>query len=390
MHPDGLGLYLHVSATGARSWIYRFMLDGRARHMGLGPTHIVSLAEARAEAAECRRLTYEGTDPIEARAAERTAAKLADARAMTFRQCAEAYIASHEAGWKNPKHAKQWPATLAAYVYPAIGDLPVQAIDAPLVMKAVQPIWTTKPETAGRVRGRIESILDWAAVCGYRQGENPARWKGHLEHMLPKKAKVAAAARQAAGREEHHAALPYAELPAFMAELRDRGGLAARALEFLILTAARTAEAIGAKWPEIDDQARLWTVPASRMKAGKEHRVPLSAPAQAILKALPRRGPGPFPVSNMAMTMALRRMGRGAVTVHGFRSTFADWATEKTNTPSEVREMALAHSVGSKVEEAYRRTDLFEKRRELMDAWARYCAGSAPAAVVVPLRPAIA
>jgi integrase len=390
MHPDGLGLYLHVSATGARSWIYRFMLGGRARHMGLGSYNDFSLAEARAKAAECRRLTYEGTDPIEARIAKRMAAQLADARSMTFRQCAEAFIASHEAGWKNPKHARQWPASLAAYVYPAIGDLPVQAIDAPLVMKAVQPIWTSKPETAGRVRGRIESILDWATACGHRQGENPARWKGHLEHMLPKKAKVAAAARQAAGREEHHAALPYAELPAFAAELRDRGGLAARALEFLFLTAARTGEVIGAKWSEIDEQARLWTVPASRMKAGKEHRVPLSGPAQAILKALPRRGPGPFPVSNMAMTMALRRMGRGAVTVHGFRSTFSDWVTEQTSSPSEVREMALAHAVGSKVEEAYRRSDLFEKRRELMDAWARYCAGSAPDAVVVPLRPAIA
>jgi integrase len=378
---DGRGLYLRVAAAGTKSWIYRYRKGEKLHDMGLGPYRDVSLAEARERAAGQRKLRLDGNDPIAARQATRMAARLDAAKVMTFRQCAEAYIAAHQAGWRNPKHAAQWPATLAAYVYPAFGDLPVAAVDVGLVMKAIEPIWTTKPETASRVRGRIESVLDWATARGYRSGENSARWKGHLENLLPKRSKVA--------RVEHHAALPYAELPGFMAELRQQNGIAARALEFAILTAARTGEVIGATWAEIDFEARLWTVPAGRMKAGRDHRVPLSEAAMAILRLLhgARTGDRVFPISNMAMLMLLRRMGRGDLTAHGFRSTFSDWCAEQTNTPSEVREMALAHTVGDKVEAAYRRGDMFDKRRHLAEAWARYCAAQ-PASVSVLRRAA--
>lgn len=289
-------------------------------------------------------------------------------------------IAAHKAGWRNKVHAAQWPSTLATYVYPVFGDLPVQAIDTPLVMKALSPIWTSKPETASRVRGRIESVLDWAKAMGYRDGENPARWRGHLDNLLPKKSRVEKAVREAAGRGDHFAALPYAELPAFIAELRQRDGMAARALEFAILTTGRTGEVLGARWSEIDVNGRLWVIPGNRMKAGREHRVPLSAAAAALLFGLERQGDLVFhgmrpgsPLSNMALLMLLRRMGRGDLTAHGFRSTFSDWCAEQTNTPSEVREMALAHVVSDKVEAAYRRGDLFDKRRQLAEAWAQYC-----------------
>jgi integrase len=374
MHADGGGLYLQVTKSGARTWIFRFMLDRRAREMGLGPLHTVTLSEAREKARECRKLRLEGIDPIEARSAKKAEARLAAATAMTFREGAEAYIAAHKAGWKNPKHAAQWPATLATYVYPVFGDLPVQAIDTGLVMKALEPIWTAKPETATRVRGRIESVIDWATARGYRQGENPARWRGHLENLFPKKSKVR--------RVEHHPALPYDEIGAFTASLRGQGGIGARALEFLILAAARTGEVIGARWDEFDLAQKVWTVPAERMKAGKEHRVPLSAAALAIVEAMRETRESEFvfpggkrgkPLSNMAMLKLLKRMGRDDLTAHGFRSSFRDWAAESTGFPSEVVEMALAHMVGDKVEAAYRRGDLFAKRRQLMEAWARYC-----------------
>ncbi|HJU16855.1 MAG TPA: integrase arm-type DNA-binding domain-containing protein [Stellaceae bacterium] len=374
MHADGGGLYLQVTESGARTWIYRFMLNGRAREMGLGPLHTIALAEAREKARECRKLRLEGIDPIEARNAKKTEARLAAATAMTFRECAEACIAAHKAGWKNSKHAAQWPSTLTTYVYPIFGDLPVQAIDTGLVMKALEPIWTAKPETASRVRGRIESVLDWATARGYRKGENPARWRGHLENLLPKKSKVQ--------RVEHHAALPYGEIGEFMAALRQQDGIAARALEFAILTAARTGEVIGARWEEFDLTERTWTVPGERIKAGKEHRVPLSGRALAILEEMAAIRQSDFvfpggragrPLSDMALLMTLRRMGRGDLTAHGFRSTFRDWAAERTNFPSEVAEMALAHTVPDKVEAAYRRGDLFQKRRQLMEAWAKHC-----------------
>jgi integrase len=386
---DGGGLFLQMSASGAKSWVFRFKESGRLREMGLGPAHTVSLAEARQKALECRKARLDGLDPIEARRGKRIQAKLNAAKAMTFAACAESYIASHRAGWRNPKHAAQWPATLGTYVYPVFGLLPVQTVDVGLVMKAIEPIWVQKPETAGRVRGRIEAVLDWATARGYRQGENPARWRGHLENLLPKKSKVR--------RVEHHAALPYAEIGAFMAELRQQEGVAARALEFAILTAARTGEVIGAKWGEINLDARLWTVPAERMKTGNEHRVPLSDEVLAVLAEMRKirlsdhvfpGGKAGRPISNMAMLMLLRRMGRGGLTAHGFRSSFRDWAAERTTFPAEVAEMALAHTVSDKVEAAYRRGDLFQKRRRLSDAWAKFCA-AAPGKVV-PIRKPVA
>jgi integrase len=371
MHGDGGNLWLQVTETGARTWLFRFRHADKARAMGLGPLHTVNLAEARIKARACRQLLLDGLDPIETRNAKRMGERLTAAKTMSFQQCAEAYIASQRAGWRNAKHATEWPSSLATYVYPVIGALPVQTVDVTLVMKALEPIWTEKTVTASRVRGRIEAVLDWAKSRGYRSGENPARWKGHLENLLAKSSKVR--------HVKHHPALPYAELAAFMAALRERSGTTARALEFLILTASRTNEVIGATWSEIDADARLWTIPAARMKAQREHRVPLPEAALAILAGLeparvPAAGSRVFQVDGRRVLELVNRLRHG-VTVHGFRSTFADWCTEQTNAPSEVREMALAHAVGSKVEAAYRRTDLFEKRRQLAEAWAHFCAG---------------
>ncbi|MEX2249161.1 MAG: integrase arm-type DNA-binding domain-containing protein [Parvibaculum sp.] len=347
---DGGGLWLQVAAGGSRSWLLRFMLDGKAREMGLGALATVTLAEARERARDARKALGEGIDPIEARAAQRGALRADAARAMTFRAAAGAYIEAHRPGWKNAKHASQWGATLESYAYPVIGALPVAAVDVALVLKCIEPIWTAKPETAGRVRGRIEAVLDWAAARGYRTGDNPARWKGHLDTLLPARGKVAPV--------QHHPALPYAEVPAFMAALRERDDIGARALEFTILPAARTGEAIGARLSEIDLETALWIVPPQRMKAGREHRVPLTPRAVAIVRALPRDARGDFlfpgakaghPISNMTMLQTLRRMGRDDLTVHGFRSTFLDWAAELTAFTAEVAEMALAHAVGDKV-----------------------------------------
>ncbi len=373
MYSDGGGLYLQVTETG-RSWIFKFRIGNREREMGLGPLHTITLAMAREKAAECRRMRLEGVDPIEHRRAERERAKLEAAKAMTFKACAEAYIASHRAGWRNTKHADQWANTLATYVYPVFGSFAVAHIDTGLIMKAIEPIWTKKTETASRVRGRIESVLDWAKVRGYRTGENPARWRGHLENLLPKRSKISKA--------KHHPALPWAEIGAFMASLREQEGIGARALEFTILTAARTSETIGARRNEFNADCTVWTVPEGRIKGEKEHRVPLSAPASAIAKtmmSLPaseylfRGGKRGNPLSNMAMAKVLERMGREDITVHGFRSTFRDWAAEQTEFQNEVVEMALAHVIDNKAEAAYRRGDLFEKRRKLMEAWASYC-----------------
>jgi integrase len=291
--------------------------------------------------------------------------------------------------WRNPKHAAQWPATLGTYAYPVFGDLPVGQVDTALVMKALEPIWNEKTETASRLRGRIEAVLGWATTSGYRSGDNPARWRGHLENLLAKKSKVAPV--------EHHAALSYAELPDFMTEMHQQEGIAAQALQFTILTAARTGEVIGATWPEIDFKQCLWTIAAQRMKARREHRVPLSEPALAILQAMNAVRSGKYvfpgnrsdrPLSNMAMAMLVRRMGRADLTVHGFRSTFSDWCAERTAFPAEVREMALAHVVGDKVEAAYRRGDLLKKRFQLAEAWARFCAAPPAAGEVVPMRDA--
>jgi integrase len=376
MYADGGGLYLRVTEDGTKNWVFRFMLNGRPRWMGMGALHTIRLAEARSRAAEYRMQRYDGIDPIEQRRAERLQAQLDAAKAITFKDCSGRYIASHKAGWRNAKHAAQWEATLATYAEPVMGGLSVQAIDTALVLKVLEPIWTTKPETAGRVRGRIESILDWARVRGYRAGENPARWRGHLDKLLPARSKVQ--------RVEHHAALPYAESPGFLVSLREQEGIAARALEFAILTVARTGEVIGARWHEMDLLDKTWTLPAARMKVGKEHRVPLSARALAILEEMqPHRhaddafvfsgGKLGRPLSNMAFLMLLRRMGRADVTVHGFRSSFRDWVAERTNFPAEVAEMALAHTISDKTIAAYSRTDLFDRRRRLMAAWDTFC-----------------
>jgi len=392
MHGDGAGLWLHVSGRGTRSWMFRFTspIDGKPHEMGLGPVHTLGLADARIKAMECRRQVLEGGDPLAERRAKRQAGRSAIVKTITFRECAEAYIAANEKGWRNPKHRAQWPSTMKAYVYPIMGEQPVQAVDVGLVMQAIEPWWNEKTETASRVRGRIELILGWATTKGYRTGDNPARWRGHLENLLPNKTKIRPVV--------HHPALPYAEIAGFVAGLRQRDGVAARALEFLILTAGRTGEVLGATWAEIDLERRQWIIPAARMKAAREHRVPLSAPALAVLEAMkairygdcvfPGGGRVGRPLSNMALLAALGRMGRGELTAHGFRSTFSDWVAECTAFPPEVREMALAHAVGDKVEEAYRRGDLFEKRRQLADAWGAYCDGKPPIGEVVPIRAA--
>jgi integrase len=379
---DGGGLYMQVK-DGSRTWVFRFQIAGRRRTMGLGAITDMSIDQARRRARELRHLVREGVDPID----RRQAAGYAVVHAITFSQCAEAYIEAHRAGWRNPKHAAQWANTLSAYAYPAIGDLPVRAVDTALVMKCLTPIWTAKTETAARVRGRIETILDWAKASGHRQGENPARWKGHLENLLPKNSHV----RQT----KHHAALPYTEINEFAADLRQYDGINARALEFAMLCGARTGEVIHMKWPEVDLAKRLWTVPAERMKMKKEHRVPLSDRAFAIIKEMaairtsdyvfPGKKPN-RPLGDNALLQMIKRMGRkGAITTHGFRSTFSDWCAEQTHFPEEVRKMAIAHAVGDKVEAAYRRGDLFQKRRQLMDAWSNYIDRPAEDGTVVPL-----
>jgi integrase len=373
-YPDGGGLYLQVGPKGGKSWLYRYMLRGRAREMGLGPFEVVSLSAARDRADECRRLCFAGIDPIEARQKQREVALLETANALSFAECAEAYVEAHRAGWRNEKHADQWRNTLKTYTEPVFGSSPVKEIELGHVMRVLEPIWTTKPETAGRLRGRIEAILDWATVRGHRRGENPARWRGHLEQLLPK--------RGAVRKVEHHPALPFDEVGSFLVDLRKQPGIASTAFEFLILTAARTSEVVGARWSEIDFNKKIWTVPADRIKAGREHRVPLSARALTILKSMAAGDQGEFvfpstkadrPLSNMALLAVLKRMKRTEITAHGFRSTFRDWAAERTSYPREVAEMALAHAIGDKVEAAYRRGDLFEKRLRLMEAWAKHC-----------------
>jgi integrase len=398
LYSDGGGLYLQIRAAGARSWVFRYRMAGRTtpRDMGLGSLESVSLADARAKAADKRKLILDGVDPIEARKRDKVAAALDASKAITFKECATAFIAAHREGWRNDKHAAQWTATLEAYAFPKIGKLPVRDIDSGAVLKVLEQkcedlpgkptLWSGKTETASRVRGRIEAILDWAKVRQYRTGENPARWRGNLEYSLPKRSKVQ--------KVEHHAALPYLEVGAFMSDLRKQEGVAAKALEFLILTASRTSEATGARWEEVDLDKGLWIVPASRIKAGKDHRVPLPAAALAILKQQAKNREGDFvfpggksgkPLSNNACLALLKRMKRSDLTSHGFRSTFRDWEAEQTNYARDVAEMALAHTIGDKVEAAYRRGDLFEKRRRLMDDWAKYCGTFATAGKVIAI-----
>lgn len=383
LYGDGGGLYLQVAPAGARTWIYRYQLCARRRDMGLGSAAVFSLAEARVKAADARRLVAEGIDPIDRRAAQAAEDRLEAAKAVTFGATAGAYIKAMRPRWTNPKHAGQWETTLATYAYPALGELPVAGIDTGLVLQCLEPIWTTKPETASRVRGRIEAVLDYAKVRGWRDGENPARWKGHLAQILPAKTAVA--------KVRHHASLPYADMPAFWTRLREQDGIGARALELAILTATRSGEVLGARWQEIDLEAATWTIPAERMKADQEHRVPLAEPAVVLLRRMAETRVGAFvfsarrdrPLSNMSMAMVLRRM-KVQVTTHGFRSTFRTWAAEATAFPHEVCEAALAHTQGDKVVAAYQRGDHFAKRRELMDTWARFV--ETGGADVVPMR----
>ncbi|MCP5361450.1 MAG: tyrosine-type recombinase/integrase [Hyphomicrobiales bacterium] len=386
MYPDGGNLYLQVTDAGVKSWIFRYMIDGKSRSMGLGPLNALSLADARMLAAECRKQLSQGIDPLAARRAEQAKVKLLYLRNITFKQCAEAYIEAHKSGWRNAKHASQWTNTLTTYAYPTIGGLMVQDVDVGLVLKVLEPIWKTKTETADRLRGRIEAILDWASSREYRTGDNPARWRGKLQNLLPARSKIQ--------QVKHHPALPYDDISEFVAALELQEGLAAEALKMVILTATRTSETINAKWDEFDLKNKLWVIPANRIKTGKEHRVPLSESVLKILKELheKRINDHVFPsrngksLSNMAMLVLLRRMKRDDITVHGFRSTFRDWAAEQTNYAREVAEAALSHAVGNAVEAAYRRGDLFEKRRKLMNEWARYCYQPKTAGKVIKMR----
>lgn len=382
MHNDGGGLYLQVTkgtdGSIRKSWLFRYSTNGRERQMGLGPLKDIKLAAARARAAEARELRRSGKDPIIERETLHARNRSRAVAVMTFSDCATAYIAAHRPAWRNVKHANQWKRTVETYCAPVFGKAPVQTIDVGMVMQVIEPIWSTKSETANRLRGRIERILDWAKVRGYREGENPARWRGHLEFQLPARGKVQ--------KVTHHPALPYAEIPEFMVQLRIRDAVAARALEFAILTAARTGEVIGAKWAEIDLKNRIWTIPGDRMKSGREHRVPLNDGAVKVLAqmSMVRENEFLFPgdrrraLSDMALLMLLRRMGHSNVTTHGFRSTFRDWVEEKTDTSRAVAETALAHSISDAVEAAYRRGDLFEKRRILMAYWNDFCSENEP------------
>lgn len=389
VYGDGGGLVLAVrqGATGLnRTWMFRYKRDGHAHWMGLGSYPDITLARAREKAQDARRLIIEGYDPLTVKRDQRVSLRreLAKQPVPTFDECAAAYLASHRAGWRSVEHSNEWNRSLKAYVTPVFGSTPVDMIDTAAVSKALEPLWHTKVNTASRVRGRIENVLDWAKVRGYRAGENPARWRGHLENLLPTRSKVRTVV--------HYRALPYSQLPKFIEELRKVGGMTARCLEFVVLTAARSNEVLTAKWSEMDLQASTWTLPASKMKGGREHRVPLAPAAVALLEALPRNGEYVFTghrgrqyLSPASMKMLLIRM-KQPTTTHGFRSSFRDWCAERTNYPSELAEMALAHRVGNAVELAYRRTDMFERRRRLMADWATFCETPTSSAEVIRIR----
>lgn len=368
---DGANLYLRIEKGGSKRWVFFYRLNGHQREAGLGGVNYISLSKAREIAIGMRELLAQGIDPLDARRAGRRAA----AERVTFGQCADAFLAAKEAAWRNAKHRAQWRMTLEVYAA-TLRELPVAEVSTQDILKVLQPIWSTKPETASRLRGRIEAVLDSARVAGHigDREPNPARWSGHLEMLLPAPAKLARG---------HHAALAYKNIPAFMKQLSGQDGMAALALRFTILTSARTGEALGARWDEIDLTTMVWTVPAARMKAARAHRIPLSQPAALILEELDKARFSEFvfpglkrgrPLSNMALEMVLRRMQVEA-TVHGFRSAFRDWAGDKTTFPREIAEAALAHAIGDKAEQAYRRGDALEKRRALMAAWAEFCEG---------------
>lgn len=375
-YSDGANLYLIVSPTGARKWVLRFTWRGRAKEMGLGGATSVPLADARDKAADARRQVARGFNPIDVRKR--------DGGIPTFGEMADEVLATMSAGFRNEKHKAQWKTTLETYAA-SLRPKPVDTIATDDVLSILKPIWSKKAETASRVRGRIEKVLDAAKARGFRDGENPARWRGHLDHLLPRPLKLT---------KGHHAAMAYEYIAEFVEKLRKREATAALALEFCILTAARSGEVLGLRWSEVDFEKKIWIVPAERMKAGREHRVPLSARTVSILQTLGKAKRGPFvfagqrinkPISGMAMEMMLRRMKIADATVHGFRSTFRDWAGNVSNFPREVAETALAHVFGNKAEQAYRRSDALEKRRKLMDAWASYCEPAAKGNVL-PLR----
>lgn len=387
-YSDGAGLLLKVTTKGSKSWIVRYMKHGQAHWLGLGPYPDVTLAEARELALDIRRQVRAGIDVAEERKALHQTAWLERESAKSFDWCAAQYVDAHRAGWKNAKSADQWTNTLATYASPHFGKMNVAKITTDHVMQALEPIWATKSETASRVRGRIESVLDWATVKGHRKGDNPARWTGHLDNLLAARPKL----------KKHHPALPYARMADFMKSLRKQEGIAAKACEFAILTAARSGEVRGATWSEIDLEAGLWIIPAERMKMTRDHRVPLSKAALAVLADMKKISNGGelifygmkegAQLSDMTLTATIKRMDEAStkaggegwrdsagkiVTMHGMRSTFRDWAAELTNHPSEMAEMALAHRVGNAVELAYRRGDMMEKRRGMMTDWANYC-----------------
>ena len=370
-YPDGMGLYLQVSKTGSKSWVYRYEKVGKERRHGLGGYPTVSLEDARKAAEFCRKLRHEGIDPIEHKKDLRVACELEKAKSITFKECALAYIDSHKSGWKNRKHESQWRNTLETYAYPVIGDLSVQDVDIGLVLVILEPLWVEKTETASRVRQRIENVLDWAKVRKYRQGENPARWRGHLDKLLPKPNDVQ--------KVQHFPAMPYKAVPEYFRELRQVDTVAAKALALIILTATRNSEAREARWQEFDLESMIWEIPAERMKAGKSHRVPLSVEAVKILNEVkdcvsefvfPGAKHGK-PISEASVRNVLRKTHNG-LTVHGFRSSFRDWCAEMTRSPREVAEAALAHVLKDKTEAAYQRGDIFDKRRKLMDSWHGY------------------
>ena len=392
---DGDGLWLQVSRGEKdpdkirRSWVFRYELAGVRHDLGLGPARTLDLAAAREKTKALRLQLLDGIDPLTAKQQlerDRLGQRAAQERAITFQECAKRCVASHEGGWTNAKHRTQWMQSLEKYVYPTLGGLAVDDITTAHVVKTLEPIWKTIPVTASRIRGRIEKVLGWAAVRGFRSGANPAAWRGHLAELFPAKGKMRTV--------EHFAAMPFADVPAFMLDLHQQGSVTARALEFLILAAARSGEIMDATRDEIDLIARTWTIPAKRMKAAREHRVPLSDRALEILKSLPHEDGNPFvfigprkgSLNKMAMSTLLKRMGREDITVHGFRSSFRDWAAERTNYPNHVVEQALAHAISNAVERAYRRTDLFEKRKRLMADWAAWCARPVPGgATVTPI-----
>lgn len=380
------GLHLQITDSGAASWVLRVLIGDRRRDMGLGGYPSVTLQDARNRARQAREMIWQGVDPIEERKAARSRLVAEAERVLTFGKAAGKYIAAHESGWKNGKHSAQWRSSLETYAFPVLGKMNVADIQTAHVMRVLEPIWTTKTETATRVRNRIELIIGWCTARGHRSGENPARWRGHLDKLLPKRSKVQ--------RVEHHPALPYHEIGGFMELLRRQEGMGARALEFAIFTAARSGEVRGATWEELDLDRAVWTIPAARMKADKEHRVPLSRPAIKLLKELPRMvgtsivfpGPSGKALSDMSMTATLRRMGRPDITAHGFRSSFRDWAGETTAFPREVIEHALAHKLRDKAEAAYARGTLFDKRTRLMTDWGKHCSAATEAASVTPIR----